>query len=136
MTQEMHNNETDSDDNLNQSFHLDTQYIFMPIQLICCKLLACMLYLPDERRKYFTVCTHDSCSQQLSEFVIKKSESWKLLSKAYATVNTYQGDLPPVKTQAICLWQKKKQQRNIIAALLSSFYPSAQQSPINSAASE
>jgi len=30
-----------------------------------------MLHLLDERRRYFTVCTDDSCSKQLSEFMIK-----------------------------------------------------------------
>lgn len=36
-TQELDNNDTDNSDNLNQSLHLDTKCIFMPIQFICCK---------------------------------------------------------------------------------------------------
>lgn len=38
-TQELDNNDTDNNGNLNQSLHLDTQCIFKPIQFICCKIV-------------------------------------------------------------------------------------------------
>lgn len=38
-TQELGNNDTDNNGNLNQSLHLDTQCIFMPIQCIGCKFV-------------------------------------------------------------------------------------------------
>lgn len=38
-TQELDNNETYNNGNLNQILHLDTQYIFMPIQFIGCKFV-------------------------------------------------------------------------------------------------
>lgn len=38
-TQELGNNDTENNGNLNQSLHLDTQCIFMPIQCIGCKFV-------------------------------------------------------------------------------------------------